>query len=157
MTSDATRFSSREIRYLESLPAVERAGRDRIVYRDGFNRDCVRRYTAGESPAVIFRSAGLDSSLIGYKRIERCIARWKNTIRFDEHAMEGNGDYTIPPERRWSHDRRKPPTGATPVLSDDMRHHDPDTDALLLIITQQARRIDQLERELAELRERLDA
>ena len=35
------------------------------------------RYNAGESPAAIFREAGLDPKLIGYKRIERCIARWK--------------------------------------------------------------------------------
>lgn len=27
--------------------------------------------------AAIFREAGLDPKLIGYKRIERCIARWK--------------------------------------------------------------------------------
>lgn len=47
--SDDMRFSSREIRYLESLPAVEKVVGDRIIYRDGFKRDCVRRYAAGES------------------------------------------------------------------------------------------------------------
>ncbi|EIJ25698.1 hypothetical protein [Bifidobacterium longum] len=30
-----------------------------------------------ESPVRIFREAGLDPRIIGNKRIERCIARWK--------------------------------------------------------------------------------
>ncbi len=38
----------------------------------------MERYYAGESPAAIFREAGLDPSLIGYKRIERSIARWRH-------------------------------------------------------------------------------
>lgn len=37
----------------------------------------MRRYNAGESPAAIFREAGLDPKIIGYKRVERCISRWK--------------------------------------------------------------------------------
>ena len=154
MTSEDMRFSSREIRYLESLPAVERVGRDRIVYRDGFKRDCIRRYAAGESPAEIFRNAGLDSSLIGYKRIERCIARWKRTIRFDEHSMVGDVDYTVPPERRWSRGRQTLPVDAS---SADLPRRGNDMDVRRLIIVQQARRIDDLEREVAELRDRLAA
>ena len=73
-------FSIREVEYLESLPAVDRVRSGRIVYNDAFKRDCIRRYRNGESPAEIFRSAGLDSALIGYKRIERSIARWKATL-----------------------------------------------------------------------------
>ena len=37
----------------------------------------MRRYAEGGSPAAIFREAGLDPKIIGYKRVERCIARWK--------------------------------------------------------------------------------
>ncbi len=76
-------FSIREVEYLESLPAVDRVRSGRIVYNDAFKRDCIRRYRNGESPAEIFRSAGLDSALIGYKRIERSIARWKATLGDD--------------------------------------------------------------------------
>ena len=82
-------FSIREIEYLESLPAVDRVRSGRIVYNDAFKRDCIRRYRNGESPAEIFRSAGLDSALIGYKRIERCIARW----RADERSGRLGGEY----------------------------------------------------------------
>ena len=35
----------------------------------------VRR--AGEKPTALFREAGLDPKLIGYKRIERAFARWR--------------------------------------------------------------------------------
>lgn len=81
-------FSIREVEYLESLPAVDRVRSGRIVYNDAFKRDCIRRYRNGESPAEIFRSAGLDSALIGYKRIERSIARWKATLG-DDGAPHG--------------------------------------------------------------------
>ena len=74
-------FSVREVEYLESLPAVERVRSGRIVYAEAFKQEAVRRYLDGESPAEIFRSAGLDSSLIGYKRIERSMARWRRTVQ----------------------------------------------------------------------------
>ena len=67
-------FSAREMRYIQSLPAVDYVTPYRICYKEEFKRECMRRYRRGESPSAIFRSAGLDSSLIGYKRIERCIA-----------------------------------------------------------------------------------
>ena len=37
----------------------------------------IPRNAEGGSPAAIFREAGLDPKIIGYKRVERCIARWK--------------------------------------------------------------------------------
>ena len=51
--------------------------RTRITYTDSFKREAVTRYRRGESPVRIFREAGLDPRIIGNKRIERCIARWK--------------------------------------------------------------------------------
>ena len=63
--------------YLRSLPAVAGASSTRIVYADWFRADCVRRYRAGEHPVDLFREAGLDPKLIGYKRIERAFARWR--------------------------------------------------------------------------------
>lgn len=35
------------------------------------------RYNAGEKPSAIFASADLPTSLIGYRRIERVVSRWK--------------------------------------------------------------------------------
>lgn len=140
-TSDSL-FSTREIRYLESLPAVERATPSRIWYTDSFKRDCVRRYNHGESPAEMFRRAGLDSSLIGYKRIERNLDRWKRL--YGDDVSDATEDFEIDASSRW-------------VSSKSGHDIDPDYDeqleVLRLIVSQQARRIDQLERELAQLRE----
>lgn len=70
-------FSEEMVGYLRSLPAVAAVSRSRIVYADWFREECMRRYQAGEHPVDVFREAGLDPKLIGYKRIERAIARWR--------------------------------------------------------------------------------
>ena len=70
-------FSDEEIQLLRELPAVANVTRNRITYSDAFKQVCTIRYLAGESPTKIFREAGLPPELVGYKRIERCIARWK--------------------------------------------------------------------------------
>ena len=77
MTSGGGAFSPDEIKYLKSLPAVAEATSKRITYTDDFTRYCVTRYNKGASPVRLFREAGLDPALIGYKRIERCFARWR--------------------------------------------------------------------------------
>ena len=70
-------FSSEEIQLLRGLPAVANVTQDRITYSDTFKQVCTIRYLAGESPTKIFREAGLPPDLVGYKRIERSVARWK--------------------------------------------------------------------------------
>ena len=78
--ADVRGFSAREIGYLSKLPAVEHVTRGRIVYAEDFKNHCVRRYLSGDSPAQIFRMAGLDSSLIGYKA-HRTVHRPAGRIR----------------------------------------------------------------------------
>lgn len=70
-------FSDEEVWMLRKLPAVANVTRSRITYADTFKQACTMRYLAGESPTKIFREAGLSPSIIGYKRIERSVARWK--------------------------------------------------------------------------------
>ena len=77
MASGGGAFSVEEVAYLKTLPAVADATRNRIIYTEEFKVDCVLRYAQGESPVQLFREAGLDPSLIGYKRIECAIARWR--------------------------------------------------------------------------------
>lgn len=72
-------FSSEEMQLLRGLPAVANVTRDRITYSDIFRQVCTIRYLAGESPTKIFREAGLPPDLVGYKRIERSVARWKES------------------------------------------------------------------------------
>ena len=71
------RFTAEEREYLISLDAVDEVRAKSIVYNKGFKEECMRRYHAGERPGAIFANAGLPSSLIGYKRIERAIYHWK--------------------------------------------------------------------------------
>lgn len=87
-------FSADELQMLRKLPAVANATKDRITYADTFKRVCVIRYLAGESPTKIFREAGLPPELIGYKRIERSVARWKKSAIKSVNGSEGmdNGE-----------------------------------------------------------------
>ncbi|WP_288240527.1 hypothetical protein [uncultured Bifidobacterium sp.] len=165
-------FSIREVEYLESLPAVDRVRNGRIIYNDAFKRECIRRYQAGESPAEIFRSAGLDSSLIGYKRIERSIARWKDTIAVDDANPVADASaslFTVRPTQRWTPTFRRRIAAAsettTPHYIDDTNDQTPITEQdadnatqaddrstmLSLIIEQQAHYISQFESKLGEL------
>lgn len=88
-------FSDEEIQLLCGLPAVSNVTRDRITYSDTFRQVCTIRYLAGESPTKIFREAGLPPELVGYKRIERSVARCG--------AVEGCGHQVG--ERQRHHDR----------------------------------------------------
>lgn len=69
-----------ELQMLRDLPAVANVSKDRITYSNAFKQVCVIRYLAGESPTKIFRETGLPPELIGYKRIERSVARWKAAV-----------------------------------------------------------------------------
>lgn len=83
-------FTLKEAAYLQSLPAVKHVTATRITYEDSFKIECIRRYLRGESARKIFREAGLMPSLIGDKRIERCVARWKTTKSIVDAAVRHN-------------------------------------------------------------------
>ena len=163
-------FSIREVEYLESLPAVDRVRSGRIVYNDAFKRDCIRRYRNGESPAEIFRSAGLDSALIDYKRIERSIARWKATLGDDGAPPTVPSPFIVATGSRWNPSQRRrlnsvsahpdrryryvDDTADTVSIgsSESLQRIMPELDTRNLIIAQQARRIQELEIEINELK-----
>ena len=172
-------FSIREVEFLESLPAVERVVNGRIVYSDEFKRECLRRYNAGESPSEIFRRSGLDTALIGYKRIERCFARWKKSARLNSGTQAGAGEskFDVAPSLRWVapvqvrrslvdgtafddtaeaplHESR-PRERSREVEGDDERQSDLVVQAM--IIRQQARRIGELEQEVKRLQTIIDS
>ncbi|MBT1160947.1 HTH domain-containing protein [Bifidobacterium sp. SO1] len=84
-------FSVEEMEHLAALPAVEHVSPTRIFYTLGFQDECVHRYLAGDRPVDIFRDAGLEPRLIGYKRIERCIDRWCRSRMSDEERREAVG------------------------------------------------------------------
>ncbi|MBT1177722.1 hypothetical protein JS532_09160 [Bifidobacterium callimiconis] len=92
--------------YLETLPAVESVMSGRIYYNDAFKNYVVKRCAAGDSPTRIFRAAGLGPSIIGRKRIERCVARWRSraaryeTQRADEQGSASQADESTPVTER---------------------------------------------------------
>ena len=172
MTSGGGTFSPEEIKYLKSLSAVAEATAKRITYTDDFKRYCVVHYNEGASPVRMFREAGLDPVLIGYKRIERCLARWRESQ--DEILNSGNdselfrsgaaGAPNIPESARAARAWRDSAESSLPAGtgSESDFHVSPERRAIIfpvsrkeqnndlrdLLISQQVRRIDELERQV---------
>lgn len=189
-----------DLQMLRDLPAVANVSKDRITYSNAFKQVCVIRYLAGESPTKIFREAGLPPELIGYKRIERSVARWKAAVlksvsgssdmsngeiitelvnlyvhavtrkeKLDGIAGIANSDKANIGNAPHPLDRANVSGGCisadVPVPSDAAAIAVPptplsassglDSETALVIIKQQARRIDELERENESLRGRL--
>lgn len=189
-----------ELQMLRDLPAVANVSKDRITYSNAFKQVCVIRYLAGESPTKIFREAGLPPELIGYKRIERSVARWKAAVlksvngssnmsngeiitelvnlyvhavtrkeKLDDIAGIANLDKANIENAPNSLDGANVSGGGisadVPVPSDAAAIAVPpaplsassglDSETALVIIKQQARRIDELERENESLRGKL--
>nr|WP_244568530.1 hypothetical protein [Bifidobacterium eulemuris] len=150
-------FSAEEVRYLRKLPAVANVTRSRIMYSEAFKRSCLRRYFAGESPVRMFREAGLDPSLVGYKRIERCFARWKAQAKkegMEQYLAGADGsdaaDFSATLfAANESMPSREKKRGGGGVIGASRASRDSWDETRDLIIAQQARRIDQLEHELA--------
>ena len=88
-------FNREEIRELKRNPNVEGVSPTRITYTDRFKAHALASWQAGTPPKKIFEAAGFDVRMIGYKRVERAIARWreagaKGTIvpAFDERVEQ---------------------------------------------------------------------
>ena len=180
-----------ELQMLRDLPAVANVSKDRITYSNAFKQVCVIRYLAGESPTKIFREAGLPPELIGYKRIERSVARWKAAVlkSVSGSSNMSNGEIITElvnlyvhavtrkeklddiagianPDKANIGNAPHPLDGANvSVPSDAAAIAVPpaplsassglDSETALVIIKQQARRIDELERENESLRGKL--
>lgn len=190
-----------ELQMLRDLPAVANVSKDRITYSNAFKQVCVIWYLTGESPTKIFREAGLPPELIGYKRIERSVARWKAAVlksvsgssdmsngeiitelvnlyvhavtrkeKLDGIAGIANSDKANIGNAPHPLDRANVSGGGcisadVPVPSDAAAIAVPptplsassglDSETALVIIKQQARRIDELERENESLRGKL--
>lgn len=89
MAGSRHKFTQTEMHYLRMLPAVANVTSSRITYSDDFREAATARYLRGDSPVRIFRDAGLDPKLIGYKRIERAFARWRGS------AQDGTFDASV--------------------------------------------------------------
>ncbi|OZG66016.1 HTH domain-containing protein [Bifidobacterium eulemuris] len=148
MSRNRRMFTPEEMAYLSVLPVVSHVTSTRISYTHDFKVDCLRAYLSGESPSAIFRQVGLDPSLVGPKRIERCLARWKRSPDLiDEAQLRINSNtsptYSSIVENVSPYDVTRvalPNSGGKKV---DLRD---------LIIYQQSLHIHELEQELSRLR-----
>ena len=127
----------------------------------------------GESPTKIFREAGLPPELVGYKRIERSVARWKDAAIKSVSGSDTMTDGEIIAQlaarykralatRRSLEDIANTATEPKPAATAASNDVHPlslglfDGDTAGIIIRQQARRIDELERDVVRLRNKLD-
>lgn len=158
-------FSDEEIQLLRGLPAVANVTRNRITYADSFKQVCTIRYLTGESPTKIFREAGLPPDLIGYKRIERCVDRWKTSAIKSVTGSGNMSDSEIIAQlvNRYEHAfmmRRNLDSIANRPMEhipvNTQGNDGIDSGTASIIIKQQARRIDELERANASLLDKLD-
>lgn len=166
-------FSDEEIQLLRGLPAVANVTRNRITYSDAFKQVCTIRYLAGESPTKIFREAGLPPDLVGYKRIERSVARWKaaaiKSVSGNDHLDDSEiiaqlverCKRTLVTRRNLDNMASGVPDSSVPVMSEGavgahVSISALDGDTAGIIIKQQARRIDELERANASLLDKLN-
>ncbi|GDZ35143.1 hypothetical protein MCC02031_18420 [Bifidobacteriaceae bacterium MCC02031] len=163
MSNGGGMFSPEEVAYLKTLPAVAEATARRITYSEAFKQSCMRRYHAGESPVKLFREAGLDPALIGYKRIERCFARWRKSSsdamagpRYDDR-LDAASAHVLASMQTVTSDR-SPSQSQAPLraITFPAASRDGSVDVRDLMIYQQVRRIDELEQEVGTLRMRLN-
>lgn len=50
----------------------------------------------GDSPTALFRKAGLGPEVIGSKRIERCVARWRDRHRITDLQADEVAESLVP-------------------------------------------------------------
>lgn len=163
MSNGGGMFSPEEVAYLKTLPAVAEATARRITYSEAFKQSCMRRYHAGESPVKLFREAGLDPALIGYKCIERCFARWRKSSgdamagsRYDDR-LDAASAHVLASMQTVTSDRSSSQSQAPlRAITFPAASRDGSVDVRDLMIYQQVRRIDELEQEVGTLRMRLN-
>lgn len=126
----------RILQSLKRLPAVrDVSATGRISYEIAFKRAAVQDYRSGGSPTKFFRRHGLDTSIIGGKRVERCIARWSR----NPALCAGNDGQTEP--RRSDGTRPAAECARTAGIRGDV-------DDLTAIIVSMSGRINSLERRI---------
>lgn len=87
----ASRLTANQRRKICKSPAVEKVENDRIYLDPYFRAHLVACVRQGDSPSKVFARAGLPSSLIGSKRIERATAHAMRSERVKD-LLDNEGD-----------------------------------------------------------------
>ena len=70
-------FSTEQVQELSANPYVSKVTNKRVEYSEEFKKLFIERYRLGVQPRDIFKDAGFDVDVLGYKRIERAADRWR--------------------------------------------------------------------------------
>ncbi|GGI15269.1 hypothetical protein GCM10007377_15060 [Galliscardovia ingluviei] len=77
-------LDSHVLKQLEQLDAVDFIDRrGRIHYAHWFVGYALDQYVQGKGPKQIFIEAGFPVEIMGYKRVERAMSRWRKTAGID--------------------------------------------------------------------------
>lgn len=71
------RFTALEIRQLEANPNVLHISEKAITYSPEFKVKALKAYQQGETPQQIFIEAGFQLSIIGNRKPNECLKRWR--------------------------------------------------------------------------------
>ncbi len=96
-----TNFTPEEVQVLRENPNVLRVSDNRITYTRAFKVHLVDEYRKGKRPTQIFREAGFDTKVLGYKRIERAVANWKETYERNALLLEMGKEVVEEDTRIW--------------------------------------------------------
>jgi len=80
-------FSEHQIRQLETNPNVASVSDRAIQYTPEFKIHAVNENLAGKGPTQIFEENGFDLNLIGIRKAQSSLSRWRTT--FKEFGEEG--------------------------------------------------------------------
>ena len=94
-------FNEHQQRQLEANPNVKSVTERAIQYTPGFKLQAVKQNQAGKGPAEIFQAAGFDLEVIGVKKAQSALARWRRTF----HTYGENGFFE---ERRGKASKGRP-------------------------------------------------
>lgn len=74
-------FNEHQRRQLEANPNVKSVSDRAIQYTADFKIHAVQLNLAGNGPVEIFREAGFDLDIIGIKKAQSALARWRKTFQ----------------------------------------------------------------------------
>lgn len=81
-------FNEHQRRQIEANPNVASVSDRSIQYTADFKLKAVQENLAGKGPAQIFREAGFDLDIIGLKKAQSALSRWKSIYKtFGEHGF----------------------------------------------------------------------
>lgn len=74
-------FNEHQRRQIEANPNVASVSDRSIQYTAQFKLKAVQENLAGKGPVQIFKEAGFDIEIIGIKKAQSALSRWRNTYK----------------------------------------------------------------------------